>query len=244
MNNKKTIGSIAVILVILFVPFSSFASEVLWLTESYRSYAYADLWDSSGIFFSKTIEDSQEFLSPPSSLPLASSAYVAFDDGDGVYAFGDADSGVTSSNFNVYASAKDWCCIYGFANAISSFTGTFTASQPTFEFSYGLTSSGGSYTSYTGWLTLNDLTDSTTLTNLSLTEGSDTVSVALPDMHDIEVKFGINASSGPPITYHSAATRQATLTFNTAVAPEPISTVLFVTGGTVLAGRRFLRRKT
>jgi hypothetical protein len=57
--NRRLIVSIAVILVILFVPISSFASEVPWLTETYRSYADTYLWDSSGVFFSNIVEDSQ-----------------------------------------------------------------------------------------------------------------------------------------------------------------------------------------
>lgn len=70
------------------------------------------------------------------------------------------------------------------------------------------------------------------LFNEGLSAGdSATFSIQIPVGHNIEVNFGIHH-------YNT----DGSLTYNVAVVPEPISSILFVTGGTLLAGRRLLKK--
>jgi hypothetical protein len=85
------------------------------------------------------------------------------------------------------------------------------------------------------------LTSETNLLDISLSDGSNNISIAVPDGDNIEVFFGVQAISDPP-PYKVGATRNAALTFSAAVVPEPISSILFITGGTLLAGRRYIKR--
>jgi hypothetical protein len=89
-------------------------------------------------------------------------------------------------------------------------------------------------------LTVNSLTSGTNLIDTSLTTGSDAIIVALPYGHNIEVFYGIEVSAAPPMS-KTGGFRDATLSFTTSVVPEPISSVLFITGSMLLAGRRFMK---
>ena len=44
-------------------------------------------------------------------------------------------------------------------------------------------------------------------------------------------------------SFYTGGSWNTPLIFQPSVIPEPISSILFVTGGAVLAGRRYLRRK-
>jgi hypothetical protein len=58
--------------------------------------------------------------------------------------------------------------------------------------------------------------------------------------NEIAVDFGAKASAS---TEWDAQSENVRLNFSMAVTPEPVSSILFVTGGILLAGRGYLRRK-
>jgi hypothetical protein len=59
--------------------------------------------------------------------------------------------------------------------------------------------------------------------------------------HDIEVQFGAKAAAS---AYFAGDQRESvTLNYSVAVVPEPLSTILFITGGAVFAGRRYLKQE-
>jgi hypothetical protein len=241
-----------IVATLLSVPVIAGANAVSWTSENYRAYTYAYL---SEMYFPEDQwgQIDEEKLSPPLAVPLSASAYSEYTNPVHllIKSWGDAVSNVSSSTFYVSADTQSYASTDGHAHAIASFTGSFSASDPYFEFSYDLSTAYSKYDfgtptsyvpSYDGWLTVESITSGTTLLDTSLSAGTDSVLVALPAGHDINVSFGIEAFSDYPAYYRGGATREATLSFNTSVVPEPISSILFIAGGTLLAGRRYIRK--
>lgn len=215
----------------LILPVMAEASDVSWTSESYRAYAYAE----------ENNPQQEEVFGPP--LPISANAY------DFIV---DADSTVTASSIVVGVNRD---ATYGFldphyANALGEFAGTYTATAAYFLFSYSYDYFNGTSPSTAGnrfWISVDDMTTSSNLYSKNVSFSSSTSSgpqnIYLDTVfgNQISVNFGIEAEtiwgSGPDDW------GGVSLSYNTAVVPEPISSILFVTGGSLLAGRRFIRRK-
>ncbi len=115
--------------------------------------------------------------------------------------------------------------------------GEYTATYSLFQFEYTLSAAGTN--DFTAGLSVLDLTDSTTLYSQSFSSTSDTITVSTPVGHEIRVLFNMD-----DITFGGANEGEATLNYAMAVvAPEPVSYVLFVAGGTLFGGRLYFRKK-
>lgn len=119
------------------------------------------------------------------------------------------------------------------AEAEASYSGRYIADDHYFNFQY--TNDLG------GWTRFSVKQDQIYLYDDYLNSGSNTISVPTSIGSDILVNiysfrfggFGISPSS---LNYNMSTSASA-------VAPEPISSILFITGGSLLAGRRYLRKK-
>ena len=216
---------IAVVLSVAFLPFMASASSVPWTSEQYMAEALVT-----------------PVYGPP--LPISDN-----------YTFGywdNSHSEVTDTSMFVDSRSRTtdmqlW--------AKASFSGTYSAIgvDPTFQFIYD-----GTYTSQNpqcflgppcseryAWLTVSDLTNSTILYDnqyLTLDGSYNVIEVLTLAGHDISVSFGAYVfTTSDGLTGDNY--EEISLNYSTAIVPEPISSILFVTGGSLLAGRRYLRRK-
>ncbi len=226
-TNKKLLTGTIVMVALLCLPILASADTVPWSTDQYMANAH----------YGSTTTGTPVFGAP---LPITDYYQSQISWHNRSY------SSVTDSS--MYVSANS-----GYADyhvwAEASFSGTYTASSvyPLFQFMYDGTftyQNPGDKSDYYAWLTVTDLTTSTLLyDNQSLTlDGNQyTVGFETIEGHDISVDFGAMASASRFI--EDGAVTNVTLNYSVAVAPEPISSILFVTGGTLLAGRRFIKRK-
>ncbi len=217
---------IAITAVVTFIPIISLAETIPWNTQEYRAYAYAKYG---------TTEWVEELYGPP--LPIEASVLSCC----GSISWSSARSRIESSY--MYVAVED---VGGWpAYATASFLGTYTStsSNPLFNFSYSIvTTSGATPPNQDYWLNVNDLTDNANLyynNALSTNAGTITIDVPTTPGHEISVNFLI---SNEGVAYPSQI-GSAGMTYNMAVAPEPISSILFVTGGAVLAGRLYRKRR-
>jgi len=211
---------------LLLIPIIGYADIVSWDTQQYTAYA------SNG-------SSNQTSYGVPSLAHVGSKFSQPYRE---------ATAEITDTS--MYAFAYLWAAD-GNVAARSDFSGTYTAQAdtPLFQFTYSLLFNNYNFTQHTypsadnsAWLTVYDVTDNATLYSnnaLSLTSNPSVISVATMANHSISVNFGVESD------YYSEGSggEALTLSYGTAVAPEPISSILFVTGGTFLAGRRLLRRK-
>ena len=240
MRFKHLLGFI--IIAITSVPVIAGAQSVTWNSEQYRAYSLMENFTES-----EYAED--EKFGPP--LPLSAGAY----DSSG---FADSSAGISDSAITVgtYNASGKTINVYG----IGEFSGTFTASQPTFNFTYDyLYTCGGmaggldcDNSDQAFWLTVDDLTAGANLYSNTLMfaggflydeSGSDNIYVNTLIGNEVQVTFGSELASYTPENNYKSYGKTMEMTYSMSVAPEPISSILFVTGGTLLAGRRFMKRK-
>lgn len=214
--------------ILLVIPIITFADPVPWTTEQYTANAYYANLSGSPVY------------GPP--LPISDSFSWS------VYPLNQSASTVTSTYMDVWSTGittdfNIW--------AEASFSGSYFATNatPLFQFTYSgyFTSEnpgwGGAYSERYAWFQVDDLTTSTLLyTNPSLTLDSSTNIIEVPTIagHEILVSFGAyTKSNSDGLTGDNY--EAVRLNYSTAVVPEPISSTLFMVGGTVLGLRRFRR---
>lgn len=231
---KYKIAVSVVICSIIFLPALSPALEpvgdlITWTDYNYSAYAKA--W----------LNETDYVVDISNGPPLPVNAYACYADP------ACATSYIDDSYMNVRA--DDWesntFSVLTETYARSEFTGTYTASDSYFNFSYLLSY----YTledHYLGdfWITITDVDTSNIL---FASDGSAQSTFSVPTIygHDIEVNFGLSAFHTYRIDEDASLDYQmgSSMVPMGTVVPEPISSILFITGGTLLAGRKYMRRK-
>ena len=240
-KSRDRIGAGLIMIILIFIPVQAGAGTVPWVTEEYRAYAQSRGW----------LGDIQQELWGP---PLPISAYAS---GDPSFSFASSDITGTAMSIWTYDESHSGALFYpDLSNANADFSGSFMAVDPLFQLSYSYNAvvnindrdnlGPGSDDKY--WINIYDVTSSTSLYsntvifNSGSSSGSNILNISTPLGHQISVDFGIQAGS-----YNGAFRSDETtidFTYSTAVVPEPISSILFVTGGALLAGRGFIRRQS
>jgi len=220
-GNKKFFPICSVIISLLFLPVLIDAAAVPWNSQTYsvwvRAYTTGDIDSASGLYSASAFLDS----------------YCC--SGGWEYGSSYADGSlldVTATSQGVYASSQ----------AFAEFEGTYIAHDPFFLFSYDLIRNHSEGV-IGNWGTIL-IQDETTLSTLFSWEGlfsdSDVLSIPTKIGNEIYVNFSIDAYAGSGVI-GLPEVNSATLNYTMSVVPEPISSILFITGGGLLAGRRFIR---
>ena len=230
---KKLKGIIITGVMLLFIPISAFADAVPWSSTLYTAEA--------GRITTYNIQ------SGPVP-PVTATWYWQ----PGFYSSSYANSSITSNSMYVQSTSNNPDLE---VRAIAIFSGTYLSNAAPFQFTYD-----GSYTSmdtstcsdcyklqeHYAWLIITDLTANNNVLyyNNSLTLDSSTNIVEIPTIggHEIKIDFGAKAFTEIELN-PNWSTDTVTLNYSMAVAPEPISSVLYISGGALLAGRRYLRKK-
>lgn len=223
MESKKLILLTMVLAFLLYVPVLANADAISWTTEQYTATANTN-------------------VNYGSSPPISSSYILHLGPNKN-----ESDSTITSTSMDVFAKSSDpefW--VWG----IAEFSGTYTApvETPFFSFTYdGYYTTTGSVvlSEHYAWLTVTDLSTNTVLysdSSLSLDNSVYNVLVPTTAGNQIEVDFGAKVFAS---RWLYPQTENVILNYSTAVAvaPEPISSILFLTGGATLIGRKYIRRK-
>ena len=244
----KTLFLVSMVMTFLLILPVMASAAVPWSTETYRAYAYAQtVWKcmsgSQWVPCSNHGEGEQETFGPP--LPISAILYDEYNR---------SQSNITGTQMTIVDYNELDASSYSITSASSAeFSGSFTAVDPIFQFTYAY-----DYRAKKGddkfYITVYDATDSVSLYDYTLilpdaygatpASYSDLLNINVQSGHVINVNFGIMGKSYAeyyPFSPYDSTT--INLTYSMAVAPEPISSILFVTGGTLLAGRRFIRRK-
>ena len=229
MGKIKKLFSIAIYsFLLLSSPLIAYADIVPWTSESYNAYVNIYEYNDNGnLIFDTSIEN----YGPP--LPV--SASYNYDSGSGSY--GSASSFISNSNMYVQVAANENNPGY-FLGAYAEvyFEGSYTASSDFFQLSFDNDTDPLSSILY-----VFDETDSSLLYNDNMHSNSGILSIPTKKGNDIYVNYylGINVGQVPS----NSASLDYNMAVTPAVVPEPISSILFVTGGGLLAGIRFIRRK-
>ncbi len=207
---------------------------VPWTSEIYRAGVEGAFFD----YWSPTLSDAK--YGPP--LPIT--AYIAVESyfQTGYHysystitsSFIGIDNYRLNGEYDAYGAASFWG-IY-----------TSTPDAPIFELTYSYLYGGSSVWSTNSyvWLMVNDETNRSELYDNELPEGLNVISIPTIPEHTISVALLVRRELPEgAIDWPGEEDASAILTYNMGVVPEPISSILFITGGTLLAGRRLLRRK-
>ncbi len=230
----KLSAKITIILALFLISRVAGAVQVPWSYEWYRAYAdgYAVLHGGG-----------DEWLTDETTGP-APPLYAEVEDytGDAFRAW----STIETSLMETYAYIGGYELIGTDAYATGEFRGQYTADRPFFKISYDYiyySFHSQTDTVYSkAWLKIDDLTNPENLFDgtfeLSSNTGSGVLTIPVPVGHELEVNFGINSRSST--RWDSG---HLSFNYNMAVTPEPVSSVLFLSGGATLAIGYFRKRK-
>ena len=219
-RDKLTILLITAITVTLLLPTLSIGASVPWSTEQYTATANGVIQNGPSLPLSATYLDC-----------------VVTDPSSGQEACAYSMSEITLTNMFVTA-GRDWG-----GNATASFLGTFRADMPYFNFYYNLVDDQHNDSIFS--MEIFDVTTSSTLSfsTLGSNAGSGNFLIDTPVDHDIRVNFSLNTNNNWYPEWPNETGASLNYSMSTNLVPEPISSILFITGGTLLAGRRFTKRK-
>ncbi|MBI4688419.1 MAG: hypothetical protein HY756_11720 [Nitrospirae bacterium] len=265
MKNVSKLFYLAITLLVSFLPLSMAdgATPVPWESEYYWTYQSGKVWDKNFYDYESSFENAPPL--PVSSFAEAKKPGRQWAGGSGEIT-GDTMSVLAwVENTDPKYPKKSG----GWANSWAGFYGTFHATEPSiFMFSYdldyfielaGFRNQSAANDLSLGWLNVIDLTNNKTFLHNSrwfdkqekitgrgsyfFEAGhlSDTISVPITAGHDIGVSFGIKQIA--LVRDKGEAVSNLSLSYNTAVAPEPVSSILFLTGGALLAGRQYIRKR-
>jgi hypothetical protein len=225
---RNILFSILILFIVFFsMPFSVGAAVVTWNTEVYTAQTWAGVYGGPGM--------SDVATGPPLPISAYSEDYY-FDGTDPNLATAYAEI----SDTTMYLSFDYLHDGLNLGNA--SFSGTYTAVDPYFIFSYDFSYVWGPPSSVYGHFLYIDIQDLTTSTTLHLSDnkaGSDVLYIPTPVGNEISVNFIF----GPHYANRHSYSDTLTYSMSSAIVPEPVSSILFISGGTLLAGRRYIKRK-
>ncbi len=215
------------VLTISLRPVIADADSVSWTSEYYRAYA-----NSADISI-------DEDTGPP--FPVEAFSRCCTSGGHDSWAEAD----ITTSAMHAAGSAITSLSYTNLpTNAIAEFDGYYTADNPYFLFSYSYsTFLIGSEPEINSVFSLEviDMTTSSPLLSQIFQDGSAVISIPTVVGHDINVHMVLDVNVDPYANYMQLYS-DVDYSMST-VVPEPISSILFVTGGTLLAGTAFLQKK-
>jgi len=210
---RKNILLLGVVVLFLVCPLAAGAEPVPWSSTSYY-----EIYLYQAEFEWPIIK-----RSPPYSLPLSESIR------DGEFGLT-----VTADTGYLYAYAKGGSSL----DARAYFDGNFVANQPFFILDYSAYAYEGAPW-YLGdvYISVRNATTNTLLYSFDSDTSSlfqNTININTPVGDTISVLFWTQARTEGEMS----------LTYSTAaVVPEPISSILFVTGGAILAGKSYIKRR-
>lgn len=227
MKPKLLLSILTLFIVSFSMPFAVRADVVPWNTEVYEVYTWAGAYGGPGF--------SDEDTGPP--LPISAYSEDYYDD-YGYLNFATAAAEITDTTMSVSLDRRS----DGLNYANTSFSGNYTAVNSYFIFSYDFSHYLGEAIPYRHFLYI-DIKDLTTSTTLHLSDnyaGSDVLYIPTTVGNEIDVYFRFGTGMTNRYKYSDTLTYSMS---SSAVVPEPVSSILFITGGSLLAGRRYLRKK-
>jgi hypothetical protein len=216
MKIKLFFSILTLLITFLSLALTAEADQVPWSSEEYTAYVIYENGLSSG-------GDSDS--GPP--LPITASAtdnYII------------VTSTITDSTMSVYTANSGPQFTGATILAETEFGGRYTANDPYFLFSYNIDETPSSL--ITGMFMFNDVTTGDFQFSTPFYD-ENTFYIPTIEGHTYDVSLSLYSHEPDPF----GGVSSASLTYSMSVIPEPISSILFVTGGATLGFRRFWKKR-
>jgi len=143
--------------------------------------------------------------------------------------------------YSMYVSIGPVSSSWWRSQADAMFQGEFITTLPLLNFYYDYSASGGSPSASGIKITVYDITTSQTLFTQNFWAGPDESSSGSGTI-PISVPVGDNIRVSLTATAFGKDYANASLNYNFTLVPEPVSSILFITGGVLLVVRRGLKK--